>query len=112
MLRERLVAVGQHNIRVASPEVVLDNIERAGVVFGGGIEHAEAAGFGVEPAALGADGAEQLVRDVPADVVLNGITGSSGLGPTLAALECGRTLALANKESLIVGGELVTSLAA
>jgi 1-deoxy-D-xylulose-5-phosphate reductoisomerase len=51
------------------------------------------------------------VRDIEADVVLNGITGSVGLGPTLAALESGRTLALANKESLIVGGELVTAIA-
>ncbi|MEV0094273.1 1-deoxy-D-xylulose-5-phosphate reductoisomerase [Streptomyces sp. NPDC050738] len=44
--------------------------------------------------------------------VLNGITGSIGLAPTLAALEAGRTLALANKESLIVGGPLVKALAA
>jgi len=43
----------------------------------------------------------------PCDVVLNGMTGSVGLAPTLAALEAGRTLALANKESLIVGGPLV-----
>lgn len=42
-----------------------------------------------------------------ADVVLNGITGSVGLGPTLAALGAGSTLALANKESLVVGGRLV-----
>lgn len=42
-----------------------------------------------------------------ADVVLNGITGSVGLGPTLAALAAGSTLALANKESLVVGGALV-----
>ena len=72
---------------------------------------AQAAEFGVEHTALGAAEAEQLVRDVDADVVLNGITGSVGLGPTLAALETGRTLALANKESLIVGGDLVTALA-
>jgi 1-deoxy-D-xylulose-5-phosphate reductoisomerase len=71
----------------------------------------QAAAFRVEHTALGADEAEQLVRGVDADVVLNGITGSVGLGPTLAALEGGRTLALANKESLIVGGELVTALA-
>ncbi len=71
----------------------------------------QAAEFGVEHLALGAAEAEQLVRDVPADVVLNGITGSVGLGPTLAALEAGRTLALANKESLIVGAELVRALA-
>ena len=72
---------------------------------------AQATEFGVESTALGAVEAEQLVRDVDADVVLNGITGSVGLGPTLAALETGRTLALANKESLIVGGDLVTALA-
>ena len=42
-----------------------------------------------------------------ADVVLNGVTGSVGLGPTLAALQAGSTLALANKESLVVGGRLV-----
>ena len=47
----------------------------------------------------------------PCDVVLNGMTGSVGLEPTLAALETGTTLALANKESLIVGGELVTGAA-
>ena len=41
------------------------------------------------------------------DVVLNGITGSIGLGPTLAALEVGNTVALANKESLVAGGDLV-----
>jgi 1-deoxy-D-xylulose-5-phosphate reductoisomerase len=41
------------------------------------------------------------------DVVLNGITGAVGLRPTLAALDAGRTLALANKESLIIGGPLV-----
>ncbi|WP_022881720.1 1-deoxy-D-xylulose-5-phosphate reductoisomerase [Gryllotalpicola ginsengisoli] len=73
---------------------------------------AQAAEFGVRATALGAAESEALVREVDADVVLNGITGSVGLGPTLAALECGRTLALANKESLIVGGELVTRAAA
>ncbi|MCU1408268.1 MAG: 1-deoxy-D-xylulose 5-phosphate reductoisomerase [Microbacteriaceae bacterium] len=72
----------------------------------------QAADFQVEHTALGEVEAEQLVRDVDADVVLNGITGSVGLGPTLAALEAGRTLALANKESLIVGGDLVKSIAA
>ncbi|MCP2371457.1 1-deoxy-D-xylulose-5-phosphate reductoisomerase [Agromyces terreus] len=72
---------------------------------------AQAAEFGVEHTAVGIDEAVQLVRDVDADVVLNGITGSVGLGPTLATLERGTTLALANKESLIVGGDLVTRLA-
>ena len=71
----------------------------------------QAAEFGVTATAVGHADAEALVRDVDADVVLNGITGSVGLGPTLAALETNKTLALANKESLIVGGSLVTSLA-
>ena len=72
----------------------------------------QAAAFNVDDTAVGAAEAEQLVRDVDADVVLNGITGSVGLGPTLAALKAGRVLALANKESLIVGGDLVKRLAA
>ena len=48
---------------------------------------------------------------LPCDVVLNGITGAVGLRPTLAALEAGNTLALANKESLIIGGPVVTRAA-
>jgi len=47
----------------------------------------------------------------PCDVVLNGVTGAAGLKATLAALDAGRVLALANKESLIIGGPLVTSRA-
>ncbi|WP_318646767.1 1-deoxy-D-xylulose-5-phosphate reductoisomerase [Nocardioides donggukensis] len=47
----------------------------------------------------------------PCDVVLNGMTGAVGLRPTLAALDAGSTLALANKESLIIGGPLVTARA-
>src|SRR6188472_3063504 len=72
------------------------------------VMQAQAEQFQVEFTALGAVEAEQLVRDVETDVVLNGITGSIGLAPTLAALEAGRVLALANKESLIAGGPLVT----
>jgi 1-deoxy-D-xylulose-5-phosphate reductoisomerase len=60
----------------------------------------------------GPDAAAQLAAMEAADVVLNGITGSIGLKPTLAALAAGHLLALANKESLVVGGELVTKTAA
>lgn len=90
-----------------------DRFELVGLSTGSNADllRAQAAEFGVEHMALGAEGSAQLVRDVDADIVLNGITGSVGLGPTLAALEAGRTLALANKESLIVGGELVKRLA-
>ncbi|HSR27128.1 MAG TPA: 1-deoxy-D-xylulose-5-phosphate reductoisomerase, partial [Actinomycetes bacterium] len=61
--------------------------------------------------AVGAEAVAELAAADDADVVLNGITGSVGLAPTLRALETGRRLALANKESLIVGGELVTAMA-
>ncbi|MEO7269450.1 MAG: 1-deoxy-D-xylulose-5-phosphate reductoisomerase [Knoellia sp.] len=53
------------------------------------------------------DTAAEAAAGVGADVVLNGITGSIGLRPTLAALKAGSILALANKESLIIGGDLV-----
>jgi len=51
------------------------------------------------------------VAAITCDVVLNAITGSIGLAPTLAALRVGNTLALANKESLVAGGEIVMALA-
>ena len=60
----------------------------------------------------GPGGAAELVGAVAADVVLNGIDGSIGLGPTLAALATGARVALANKESLVAGGSLVTGAAA
>ncbi|MGW6273496.1 1-deoxy-D-xylulose-5-phosphate reductoisomerase [Streptomyces sp. NPDC055060] len=69
--------------------------------------------YGDEPlpeVLAGPDAATQLAAS-ECHTVLNGITGSIGLAPTLAALEAGRTLALANKESLIVGGPLVKALA-
>lgn len=51
------------------------------------------------------------IAAITCDVVLNGITGSIGLGPTLAALRVGNRVALANKESLVAGGDLVMSIA-
>jgi len=68
-------------------------------------------GLGGVTVLAGPDAATR-VAGCGADVVLNGITGSIGLRPTLAALAAGGTLALANKESLIVGGPLVTAAAA
>jgi 1-deoxy-D-xylulose-5-phosphate reductoisomerase len=59
----------------------------------------------------GAEGLVRLVTESGADLVLNALVGSAGLGPTVAALGEGIDLALANKESLVVGGELVTQLA-
>lgn len=63
------------------------------------------------PEIMAGPDASARIAAVDADVVLNGITGSIGLAPTLAALKSGATLALANKESLIVGGSLVKAAA-
>src|ERR1041384_7942699 len=59
----------------------------------------------------GPEGLVQLVAESDADLVLNAVVGTAGLGPTVVALTEGIDLALANKESLVVGGELVTALA-
>lgn len=74
---------------------------RAGQALGPEVEVLDGAGAATELAASAGDGA----------VVLNGMVGSRGLGPTLAALQGGSRLALANKESLIVGGPLVLDAA-
>ena len=70
----------------------------------------DAAGVHVE-LFVGPDAASEIAG-WPSDVVLNGMDGAAGLRPTLSALGAGRVLALANKESLIIGGPLVTAAAA
>jgi len=115
--RRVLVLGSTGSVGTQALEVIAANpdlFEVVGLAAGSDRRGLEAQGraTGVTRLALGADEAVQLVRDTPADVVLNAITGSVGLGPTLAALEVGATLALANKESLIVGGGLVTAAAA
>ncbi|HEX6916896.1 MAG TPA: 1-deoxy-D-xylulose-5-phosphate reductoisomerase [Phycicoccus sp.] len=67
---------------------------------------------GYDPEVLAGPDAVTEVAGRGTDVVLNGVTGAIGLRPTLAALAAGSTLALANKESLIIGGPLVTAAAA
>ena len=67
---------------------------------------------GRRPEVLAGPGAAAELAGRPCDVVLNGMTGAVGLEPTLAALRAGHLLALANKESLIIGGPLVKALAA
>ncbi len=63
------------------------------------------------PKILGGPDAVEKTAALPCHTVLNAIDGAAGLRPTLAALDAGSTLALANKESLIIGGEVVTSAA-
>ena len=69
------------------------------------------AAHGVSPRVIVGPDASTEVAALPTDVVLNGMTGSIGLRPTLAALTAGSVLALANKESLVAGGPLVKAVA-
>ena len=59
----------------------------------------------------GADAIEQVVQDSEIDIVLTAMVGFSGLKPTLAAIRAGKRIALANKETLVVAGDLITRLA-
>lgn len=116
-MRRVLLLGSTGSIGVQALDVIGDHpelFEVVGLAAGSNRERLDeqAAAHSVEHTALGTDETVQLIRDVEADVILNGITGSVGLAPTLAALETGSTLALANKESLIVGGTLVTDAAA
>jgi 1-deoxy-D-xylulose-5-phosphate reductoisomerase len=95
LLLEQAAAHGVGRVALADP----DAAARAS-------EHAA----GVE-VLTGAEGLVELITDTDSDLVLNALVGSAGLGPTVAALGEGIDLALANKESLVVGGELVTALA-
>jgi 1-deoxy-D-xylulose-5-phosphate reductoisomerase len=71
----------------------------------------ERGGFRMPRVLAGPTAVLDLIDSTPADVILNGVTGSRGLEPTLRALATGSTLALANKESLIAGGPLVLKAA-
>ncbi len=60
----------------------------------------------------GADGLIEMIKNTEADLVLNGIAGAAGLASSIAALESGKDLALANKETIVMAGELILDLAA
>ena len=92
LLLEQAGRLGVERIALADP----DAAARAG-------EHATVL--------AGPEGLVELITDSGCDLVLNALVGSAGLGPTVATLGEGIDLALANKESLVVGGELVTALA-
>ncbi|MET9325915.1 1-deoxy-D-xylulose-5-phosphate reductoisomerase [Tsukamurella sp. NPDC003166] len=122
------------SIGTQAMEVIAENPDRFEVVglgAGGGnvdllAQQARAAGLdgarigiadpsraaGFDGALTGPEAMTRLVETVEADVVLNGVVGSLGLGPTLAALDSGARLALANKESLVAGGALAMRRAA
>lgn len=89
LLAAQMAATGTRNVAVADP----------------------AAGTRLDLALRGPGAVTELVRRTEADVVLNALVGSLGLEPTLATLQSGTRLALANKESLVAGGSLVTRAA-
>jgi len=98
----------------SSWEPVVEAANRHGVAAialadAGAAEHAASAWGG--PVLSGEGGIRELVAASGADLVLNGIVGAAGLGPTIVALSEGIDVALANKESLVIGGELTMALA-
>jgi 1-deoxy-D-xylulose-5-phosphate reductoisomerase len=113
------ISAGGGNLDLLARQAVALGVDAVGVARG---EHdivaaairqvaAETGRRGFAPRILVGAQASTDLAGSGADVVLNGITGSIGLRPTLAALQAGSTLALANKESLIVGGALVKAAA-
>ena len=94
-----------------NPELLARQRAETGVTNVAVADAAAAAALGDVPYA-GDDAVTRLVQDTEADVVLNALVGALGLRPTLAALESGARLALANKESLVAGGPLVLKAAA
>src|SRR3954466_15754094 len=119
--RFRVVALGAGggNVEVLAGQALELNVDVVGVARASVVQdlqlafYAEAqkrgyatGGFKIPKIVAGPDAMTELAQ-WPADVVLNGVGGSLGLAPTLAALRAGRTLALANKESLVAGGPLV-----
>ena len=117
------LAAGGSDPRLLAEQVIEFGVPVVGVARGTAVQdlqlalyaHAQRRGyqhgdFALPRILVGAEAAVSLAG-LPADIVLNAITGAVGLRPTLAALHAGSTLALANKESLIIGGEVVTSAA-
>jgi len=113
------ISAGGGNLDLLARQAVALDVQAVGVARGerDGVAAAihqrasEAGRHGFMPQILVGEQASTDLAASGADVVLNGITGSIGLRPTLAALTSGSTLALANKESLIVGGSLVKATA-
>ena len=119
--RFRVVAVGAGggNVELLAAQALELAVEVVGVARASAVQDVQLAfyaeaqrrgyatgGFRIPKIVAGPDAMTELAQ-WPCDVVLNGVVGSLGLAPTLAALASGRTLALANKESLVAGGPLV-----
>lgn len=97
----QVVGVADDHVAAALPDLLREQARARGLAPGQ---------WQVPEVVAGADAATQIAAQ-PVDVLLNGMSGAVGLRPTVAALQAGSTLALANKESLIIGGRLVMDLA-
>lgn len=110
--RRRVVILGSTgSIGRQALDVIRDNpddFEVVGLVAGGKAEQLkqQVEEFGVGRSGLGAGAALDLATLDEADIVLNAVVGAAGLRASVAALDAGKTLALANKESLVAGGEV------
>ena len=117
MARRRVVVLGSTgSIGTQALEAMgshPDRFEIVGLVSGSNQEllRRQAAEHGVHRTGLGSDVSLELARLPDADVVLNAIVGVAGLPASVAALESGKTLALANKESLVAGGAVCSEAA-
>ncbi len=105
------LAAGGGDVALLAAQARAHGVQRVAVADPASVRELRRALPGAEVLA-GPDAATELTATTAADTVLNAVTGSRGLGPTLAALATGATLALANKESLVAGGRLVTAAAA
>ena len=95
----------------SNPQLLIEQAKKFKVPVVGVVKNADVIKAGLsEVTIIDGENAATEIAAITCDVVLNGITGSIGLGPTLSALKVGNRLALANKESLVAAGELVMSL--
>jgi 1-deoxy-D-xylulose-5-phosphate reductoisomerase len=121
--RVSALGAGGGNVQLLATQALALGVEAVGVAKASAAQdlqlafYAEAAKRGYAtgdfkiPKILAGPQAMAELAEWPCDVVLNGVVGSLGLAPTLAALRAGRVLALANKESLVAGGPLVRGVA-
>jgi 1-deoxy-D-xylulose-5-phosphate reductoisomerase len=107
LLAEQVITFGPRVVGIAAASAASD---LQLLLYAHAQAHGFATGSGDLPELLAGPDAASRVASMECDVVLNGMAGAAGLEPTLAALVAGNRVALANKESLIIGGPLVRAL--
>ena len=113
-LSHRLTAIGLSAHR--NTDLLLDQVSHhrprwIALTDADGIEAIDRKSLGTTELLVGEDGIRRMVTDADTDIVVSAIVGAAGLAGTWAALEAGKTVALANKETLVVAGPLVMRLA-